>query len=66
MLVKIVTLFLVGMVIVALIGRLRWPRGGRGAARRGADSGRVAPPTICGHCGRFIVGKGDCDCQRRG
>ncbi|SNX69455.1 hypothetical protein SAMN05878503_10448 [Cereibacter ovatus] len=60
MLVKIVTLFLVGMAAVALIGRLRWPLGGR------KSQTKVPPPTICGHCGRFVLGKDGCDCRRKG
>ncbi|AXQ94765.1 hypothetical protein ORIO_13855 [Cereibacter azotoformans] len=57
MLVKIVTLFLIGMAAVALIGRFRFPRIGRRSAR-------VAPPTICGHCGRYILGKAECSCRK--
>lgn len=58
MLVKIILLFLLGMAAVAMIGRFRWPSGGRKIPPR-------APPTICGQCGRLITGKGDCDCRRR-
>ncbi|MCE6951146.1 hypothetical protein LAZ40_06115 [Cereibacter sphaeroides] len=58
MLLKITLLFLLGMAAIALIGRFRWPLGGR------RPQAKVPPPTICGHCGRFIVGKGGCDCRK--
>ncbi|MDW4550186.1 hypothetical protein R5H32_12555 [Defluviimonas sp. D31] len=49
--VKIVTFFLIGMAILAIFGRLRFPRIGpkRGAAR-------------CPSCGRPMIGRGPCDC----
>lgn len=46
MLVKIITLFLLGMAAIAMIGRFRTPR----LPRRRAE---VPPPTLCGHCGRL-------------
>lgn len=58
MLVKITLLFLLGMAAVAMIGRFRWPLGGR------KSRPKVAPPTICGHCGRLITGKGACECRK--
>ena len=50
MLVKIVVLFLVGMAVLAMFGRLRLPRIGR------------KDPRKCARCGRFLIGKGPCDC----
>jgi hypothetical protein len=50
MLLKIVSLFLLGMVILAVFGRLRLPGRGKAASRR------------CTRCGRFRIGKGPCDC----
>ncbi|MCU9848551.1 hypothetical protein OEZ60_11065 [Defluviimonas sp. WL0024] len=49
--VKVVTFFLIGMAILAIFGRLRFPRigTGRGAAR-------------CPSCGRPLIGRGPCDC----
>ncbi len=54
--VKIVTLFLIAMAILAVFGRFRVPRIGsrRSEVRR------------CGACGRPLIGKADCDCKRRG
>lgn len=52
MLVKIVVFFLVGMAVLAMFGRLRLPRLRRKDARR------------CGNCGRFLIGKGPCECGK--
>ena len=52
MLVKVVALFLVGMVILAMFGRLRFPGQDRLAAAK------------CATCGRFRIGKGPCACGR--
>lgn len=56
MLAKIALLFLVGMVLVALIGRALFP----GSLRLRRD--RAARPGTCPSCGRFLIGKGPCDC----
>lgn len=50
MLIKIVSLFLITMVVLAVFGRLRLPGRGKVAARR------------CARCGKFRIGKGPCDC----
>lgn len=56
MLVKIVTLFLIVMVALAMFGRLRLPK--------------VRPPTLvrgrCRSCGAPRVGRGACPCGRGG
>jgi hypothetical protein len=54
MLLKIFSLFLIGMAVLAVFGRLRFPGGGRkslGAAK-------------CPKCGRPKIGKGPCDCGK--
>ncbi|WP_191090243.1 hypothetical protein [Histidinibacterium aquaticum] len=48
MIVKIVTLFLIGMAVLAMFGRLRMPRLGR--------------PKKCAACGRPRIGSGPCPC----
>ncbi len=54
---KVVSLFLVVMAVLALFGRLRVPR----------VSVRKKPKAIdthkCPECGAFIVGKGPCPCS---
>lgn len=54
MIVKIVFLFLIGMVVLAMFGRLRYP----GKAKLEAMK--------CPRCGRYKLGKSGCDCQRKG
>lgn len=56
MLIKIVTLFLVGMVVLAMFGKLRLPKpkGPKGLLRRGN----------CAACGRPRIGKGPCPCGK--
>ncbi|MDA7419757.1 hypothetical protein [Tritonibacter multivorans] len=51
MLVKIVTFFLIGMAVLAMFGRLRFP------GQKKLNSAR------CSKCGRFKIGKGPCDCK---
>ncbi len=52
--VKIVTLFLIGMAVLAMFGRLRFPGSRRLSSAR------------CPKCGRFKIGKSPCDCGREG
>ena len=55
MIVKIATYFLIGMAILALFGRLRFPGIGRGRA------GALPRPKRCKRCGRINVTGGACD-----
>ncbi|PVA09756.1 hypothetical protein DC366_11565 [Pelagivirga sediminicola] len=50
--VKIVALFLAGMAVLAMFGRLRFPGQKRLAAAK------------CPKCGKFKIGKGPCSCQK--
>jgi hypothetical protein len=52
MLVKVVVLFLVIMAVLAMFGRLRLP----GLRKRDTRK--------CTRCGRFLIGKGPCDCGK--
>lgn len=52
MLVKIVTLFLIGMGVLAMFGRLRVP----GAKRLSQAK--------CPECGRYRIGKSACPCGK--
>lgn len=56
MLTKVAILFLAGMVLMALVGRALFP--GKLRLRRT----RAARPQTCPDCGRFVIGKGPCDC----
>ncbi|SMP20131.1 hypothetical protein SAMN06265373_103483 [Shimia sagamensis] len=51
-LVKIVTLFLVGMAVLAMFGKLRFP------GQKQLQSKK------CANCGRFKIGKGPCPCRK--
>ncbi|WP_177220407.1 hypothetical protein [Poseidonocella sedimentorum] len=50
MIIKIVSLFLIGMAVLAMFGRLRFPGQRMLKARR------------CGACGKLRIGKGPCSC----
>jgi uncharacterized OB-fold protein len=50
MIFKIISLFLIGMAVLAIIGRLRFPGQARLAAAK------------CPSCGRYRIGKGPCKC----
>lgn len=54
MIFKIISLFLVGMAVLAMFGKLRFP----GQARLKAAK--------CPRCGRFKIGKGPCPCEKKG
>jgi len=55
MLVKTILLFLLGMVLIAMIGRALFPSRFKGMALRRA-------PKPCPRCGRYQIGSGDCAC----
>jgi hypothetical protein len=52
MLIKVMILFLVAMVVLAIFGRLRLPQIRRQAA------------LSCSHCGRPRIGTGPCPCTK--
>ncbi len=54
MIIKAVSLFLIGMLVLAMFGRLRFP-----GAKRLQDK-------KCPDCGRFQIGKGPCSCRKNG
>jgi len=54
MMVKIVSLFLIGMLVLAMFGRLRAPRIRRLGTSR------------CPSCKRFRIGRGPCPCGHKG
>ncbi|RBW51006.1 hypothetical protein DS909_20890 [Phaeobacter gallaeciensis] len=54
MILKVVTLFLVGMAALAMFGKLRFPGQKRLASAK------------CPRCGRYRIGKGPCACGHGG
>lgn len=58
--VKIFSLFLVAMAVLALFGRLRFPGAGKGRGPKRLGGAR------CPTCGRPRIGAGPCDCGQGG
>lgn len=56
MVIKLVALFLVVMMVLAMFGRLRVPGKDLFSKRNAAKK--------CPKCGRFKIGKGPCACQK--
>lgn len=54
MLMKVMALFLAGMVVLAMFGKLRYPGQKRLQALK------------CKGCGRYRIGRGPCSCGHRG
>ena len=52
MIIKIVSFFLIGMVMLAMFGRLRFPGQNKLASMK------------CDRCGRYRIGKGPCSCNK--
>ena len=52
--VKIVTFFLIGMVVLAMFGKLRFP------------GQQKLQSMKCRGCGRYRIGKGPCSCGKAG
>jgi len=61
MIIKAVTLFLIGMIVLAMFGRLKMPKiKGRGGENKRVDARK------CKKCGSYILAKGPCACEKRG
>ena len=58
--VKLVTLFLIVVVVLAMFGKLGW-LGKLGATR---PKPRMGKPATCIHCGRHVIGTAPCDCGK--
>jgi hypothetical protein len=57
-LLKIVTVFLLAMAVLAMLGRLRLGR--RGTGRHDTLPPR---PRKCPDCGAYLIGRGPCACR---
>lgn len=55
MMLKIVSLFLVGMAVLAMFGKLRLPYVGRVALKK---------PRKCKSCGRYLLSNDPCSCGK--
>lgn len=58
--VKVVTLFLIVVVALAMFGKLGW-LGRLGPTKRAP---KVGKPVTCIHCGRHVIGTTPCDCGK--
>ena len=58
--IKVVTFFLIAMLILGLFGKLRMPRlpGGR-------KDPKIPAARKCRRCGAYVVGKGPCACEKK-
>lgn len=59
MLVKVIILFLLAMVLVALVGRAFFPSSLPRVMQKRSGSPR------CAKCGRYLIGTKTCDCGGR-
>jgi hypothetical protein len=50
--IKVVSLFLIGMVVLAMFGKLRFPGQKKLSSMK------------CAKCGRYSIGKGPCGCGK--
>ena len=53
MILKIVFVFLIGMIVLAMFGRMRLP------GQKSLEAHR------CHNCGRFHIGRSECDCREK-
>lgn len=58
MIFKIITLFLVGMAVLAMFGKLKVPKIG---PKLGSKKVKT-----CAKCGSYKIGKGPCPCRKKG
>ncbi len=59
MIIKLVSLFLIGMLALAMFGRLKMPKVGKNGNRPNLKARK------CKKCGSYILGKGACACEKR-
>jgi hypothetical protein len=62
MLFKVAILFLGGMALIGLIGKWLFP----GTVRRMVRNLPVVGAARCKSCGRYLIGRGGCDCKGKG
>lgn len=65
MLLKTVILFLAVMAIIGFIGSKLFPGAMTRRMKDSLTQGRTKPPR-CPSCGRYLIGKGGCDCRKKG
>ena len=58
MLLKIILIFLLGMVLIGMIGKALFPGKLTAVMRQ-----KMAKPPVCAKCGRYVIGK-TCACKK--
>jgi len=58
---KIITLFLVFMAVLAMFGKLS----AKGITKGVGKALGIKKPKRCDKCGSFLIGKGPCACERK-
>lgn len=58
--VKVVSLFLIAMIVLAMLGRLKMPKIG---LRKGRP--KVAEARKCPDCGNYVLTGADCGCKSK-
>jgi hypothetical protein len=61
MIVKVVSLFLIGILVLAMFGKLRAPK-----IDNPFKSRKPLETKKCPKCGSYILGDGPCACDRQG
>ena len=62
---KIITLFLIVIAVLAMFGKLGWLGAIAPKSLRRDKRPPLAKPAVCIHCGKHILGKSGCDCRTR-
>lgn len=60
MIVKAVTLFLIGMLVLGMFGKLRLPKVPSRPKKKSVEDARK-----CKACGSYILGEGPCACKHK-
>lgn len=63
MLIKTIFVFLLAMAAVGMIGNALTKGGVTRSAKKRLG---LRPATRCGRCGRYVIGKTGCDCDKKG
>ncbi len=62
--IKLVTLFLIVVVTLAMFGKLGWLGKLGGGGRVGKRPPGPGKPAVCIRCGRHVIGTEPCDCDK--
>jgi len=60
MIVRVVLLFLIGILVLAMFGRLKTPKISNPLKKQ-----KILKSRKCPKCGSYILGEGPCACEKR-